>query len=105
MQEMEDLVSKYSQLFIGIGKIEDKKGNGEIQIRFYMRPGAVPVAQKDRQVPCYLQGPLRKWLDQGIAGEIFEKVPHDEPITCCSPVVVQLKPKVAGTAPDKSIKS
>ena len=63
-----------------------------------MKPEAVPVAQKPRQLPYYLQKPFRKWLDQGINEDIFEKVPDDEPITWCSPVVVQPKPKFAGSA-------
>lgn len=66
-----------------------------------MKPDAVPVAQKPRQVPYYLQEPLRKWLDQGIDEDIFEKVPDDEPITWCSPIVVQPKPKFAGMSSDK----
>ena len=52
-------------------------------------------------MPYYLQGALRKWLDQGITGDGFEKVADNEAITWCSPVVVQLLPKVAGTPPDK----
>ena len=60
----------------------------------------MPVAQKPRQVPYYLQGPLRKWLDQSIAGDSFEKLPDDEPVTWCSSVVVH-KPKFAGTPPGK----
>ena len=52
-------------------------------------------------MPYYLQRALRKWLDQGIAGDSFEKVPDNEAITWCSPVVVQLLPMVAGTPPDK----
>ena len=66
-----------------------------------MKPGAVPVAQKPRQVPYYLQEPFRKWLDQGINGDIFEKVPDDEPITWCSAIVLQPKPKFAGMPLDK----
>ena len=54
-QDTKDLITKYSHLFQGIGKIEDKKNGGEILSRFHMKPGAVPVAQKPRQVPYYLQ--------------------------------------------------
>ena len=91
MQEMEDLVAKYSHLFEGIGKMEDKKRGKEILGHFHMKANAMPVAQKPRSVPYYLQEPLKKWLDQGLAEDIFEKVPDDEPVTWCSPVVVQLK--------------
>ena len=100
MQEMEDLVAKYSHLFEGIGKMEDKKRGKEILGRFHMKASAIPVAQKPRSVPYYLQEPLKKWLDQGLIGDIFEKVPDDEPITWCSPVV-QLKPKFAEVPPEK----
>ena len=64
-----------------------------------MKADAVPIAQKPRPVPYYLQEPLKKWLDQGLAGGIFERVPDDEPATWSSLVVVQLKPKFAETPP------
>ena len=101
MQEMEDLVTKYSHLFEDIGKMEDKKRGKEILGRFHMKASAIPVAQKPRSVPYYLQEPRKKWLDQELPGDIFEKVPDDEPITWCSPVVVQLKPKFAEVPPEK----
>ena len=91
-QDMKDLITKYSHLFQGIGKIEDKKNGGEILSRFHMKPGAVPVAQKPR---------LEKRLDLGIQEDIFEKVPDDEPVTWCSPLVVQPKPKFAGLRSDQ----
>ena len=87
---MEDLVSKYNNLFEGIRKIEDKRGNSEFLGRFHIKPGMAPEAQKPRQVPYYLQELLQERLDQGIEEDIFEKVPADEPIT-----------KFAGTPPDK----
>ena len=37
MQEMEDLVAKYSHLFDGIGKMEDKKRGKEILGRFHVK--------------------------------------------------------------------
>ena len=81
--------------------MEDKKRGKEILGRFHMKASAIPVAQKPRSVPYYLQEPLKKWLDQGLTGDIFEKVPDDEPITWCSPVLVQLKPKFAEVPPEK----
>ena len=57
MQEMEDLVAKYSHLFEGIGKMEDKKRGKEILGRFRKKASAIPVAQKPRSVPYYLQEP------------------------------------------------
>ena len=80
MQEMEDLVAKYSHLFEGIGKMEEKKRGKEILVRFHMKANAIPVAQKPRSVH-YLQEPLKKWLDQGLTGDVYERVPDDEPIT------------------------
>ena len=74
MQEMEDLVAKYSHLFEGIGKMEDKNRGREILGLFHMKASAIPVAQKPRSVPYYLQEPLKKWLDQELTGDIFEKV-------------------------------
>ena len=61
-QDMEDLITKHSHLFQGIGKIEDKKNNCEILGQFHMKPEAVSVTQKPRQVPYFLQEPLKKWL-------------------------------------------
>ena len=66
-----------------------------------MKTDTVPVAQKPRPVAYYLQEPLRKWLDQGVEGDIFEKVPSGEPVTWCSPLVVQPKPKFKDTPHDK----
>ena len=99
--DLKDLITKYSHLFQGIGKIEDKKNDSEILGRFHMKSEAVPVAQKPRQVPYFLQEPLKKWLEQGVNEDIFEKVPDDEPVTWCSPIVVQPKPKFAGISSDK----
>lgn len=62
-----------------------------------MKPGAVPVAQKPRPVAYHLQKPLRNWLHQCIEEEIFEEVPEGEPVTWCSPLVVQPKPRFRGT--------
>ena len=57
IQEMEDLVAKYSHLFEGIGKMEDKKRGKEILGRFHMKASVIPVAQKPRSVPYYPQEP------------------------------------------------
>lgn len=62
-----------------------------------MKKEAVPIAQKPRQVPYYLHEPLEKWLDLSLKEDIFETVPEDEPITWCSPLVVQAKAKLAKT--------
>ena len=92
MQEMLHVIEKYDHIFHGIGKIHDKKNDQVIYGKFNMRPDAAPVAQKPRQVPYYLQEPFKQWIDQGVQEDLFEKVPDNEPITWCSPVVVQPKP-------------
>ena len=45
--------------------------------------------------------PLKLCLDQYVDDGIFESVPPDEPITWCSPVVVQPKPKYFHVANDE----
>lgn len=65
--------------------------------KFNMRPEAAPKTQKPRQVAYYLQEPFEQWLEQGVQEDLFEKVPENEPITCCSPVVVQPKPSFINT--------
>ena len=66
-----------------------------------MDPEAVPTAQKPRHVAYHLQQLLKKWLEQGVQEEIFEKVPDGEPITWCSPLVVQSKPKYTNVNKEK----
>lgn len=55
-------------------------------------------SQRPRPVAYYMQEPLTKWLEQCIKVEIFEEVPDGEPVTWCSSLAVQPKPKVCGTA-------
>ena len=100
-QEMMNIVDRYNHEFEGIGKIHDKKNDKEMYGKFNMKPEAVPIAQKPRQVPYYLETPLKQWLDQGVEEDIFEKVPENEPITWCSPVVVQPKPSFTKTAKEQ----
>ena len=96
-QEMDKIIAKYDHLFQGIGKITDKKSNREIYGQFHMKPEAIPVTQKPRPVPYHLQKPLKEWLQQGVEEDIFEQVPDDEPVTWCSPLVIQPKPRFAKT--------
>ena len=103
----ETIVKKYD-VFEGIGLIRDKRRNEDIYATFNMKEDAVPVAQKARPVAYYLQEPLKKWLDQCVEEGIYERVPADEPITWCSPLVVQPKPRYKKrrkpeTTDDKSI--
>ena len=99
-EDIKEITSKFSSIFEGIGKIMDNKSNKELYVQFSMKPDAVPVAQRPRPVPYYLQKPLKLWLDQCVENSIFERVPNDEPITWCSPVVVQPKPKYIHMAKD-----
>ena len=91
--DIETILQRHDEVFKGFGKIFDKKNNEEFLVKFSMKPDATPIAQKPRPVPYYLQEPLRKWLDQCIQEEIFEKVEPGEPVTWCSPLVVQPKPR------------
>lgn len=90
---LENIISDHSKVFSGIGEIKDPKTGEPIEANLEMDPKAVPVAQRPRNVPYYLQEPLREWLEEGEREGIFEKVPANEPITWCSPLVVQPKPK------------
>ena len=89
---MEKILEKYKTAFEGIGQIRDQRKNEDIKIHLDIDASARPCAQKPRHVPYYLEEPLKKWLEEGIREEIFEKTPKDEPITWCSPLVVQPSP-------------
>ena len=99
--EMEKIIKKFDGVFEGIGKIRDIKNNKEFYASFPMKADTTPIAQKPRQIPFYLKEPLEKWLRQGIEKEIFEPVPEGEPITWCSPLVVQPKPRFTNIDSDK----
>lgn len=90
--ELGALLDEYHDVFEGIGCIRDKNVGKEIA-KLEMDPEATPVAQKPRHVAFHLLQPLKEWLKQGTEQKIFEKVPEGEPITWCSPLVVQPKPK------------
>ena len=92
-KQIGEILAEHETVFRGIGRIRDVKNNEEMYVKFSMKPEAVPIAQKPRPVAYYLQKPLKAWLEQSIAEGIFEKVPTNEPITWCSPIVVQPKPR------------
>ena len=54
-----EILGKYDSVFHGIGKIRDNKNDNELYVRFSIKPGVVPVAQKPRQVPYYILKPLK----------------------------------------------
>ena len=58
--EMTEILDEFGSVFEGIGKIKDNKNDSELYVKFNMKPGVAPVAQKPRQVPYYLQKPLRQ---------------------------------------------
>ena len=89
----ETIVKAFSNTFEGIGRIRDIKNDKELYVQFSIKDNAAPIVQKPRPVPYHLQKPLKQWLDQCVADDIFETVPTDEAITWCSPIVVQPKPK------------
>ena len=101
-QDMNNLITKYSHLFQGIGKIEDRKNGREILSQFHMKPRVVPVAQKPRQVQYYLQAPLKKVVGLRHSRRYLREstLPDDEPVTCCSHLVVLPKPRFAGLRSD-----
>ena len=99
-QEITQLLNKHSEVFEGIGRIRDNRNDKELFLKFNIKPDAAPVAQKPRPVAYYLQAPLKTWLEQGIADDIFEAVPNGEPVTWCSPMVVQPKPRFANVSKD-----
>lgn len=65
-----------------------------------MRQDAASVAQKTRPVPYCLQKPLKVWLEQCNAEDIFEEVQPGEPVTWCSPMVVQSKQRFPSMSKD-----
>ena len=99
-QEITQLLNKHSKVFEGTGRIRDNRNVKELFVKFNIKPDAAPVAQKPRPVAYYLQGPLKAWLEHGIADDIFEEVPIGEPVTWCSPMVVQPKSRFANVSKD-----
>ena len=91
----------HQKVFQGIGHIRDKRNDKEFYATFRMKPEVTPIAQKSRPVPYHLREPLKRWLDQGIKAGIFEPVPEGEPVTWCSPLVVQPNQGFAKIEKDK----
>ena len=82
--EMTEILDEFGSVFEGIGKIKDNKNDSELYVKFNMKPGVAPVAQKPRQVTYYLQNPLKQWLEEGVKADIFEEVPPGTPVQWCS---------------------
>ena len=94
---IKEITNRYKQVFNGIGKIRDIKNDKNFYTKFTMKPEAVPVAQKPRPIAYYLQKPLKKWLERCINEDTFEEVQEGEPVTWCSPLVVQPKLRFGST--------
>ena len=90
--DIETILKQHEEVFKCIGKMFDTKNNEVFLVKFSMKADATPVAQKPCPVSYSLQEPLRRWLDECVKEEIFEKVEPGEPVTWCSPLVVQPKP-------------
>ncbi|CAG2246282.1 unnamed protein product [Mytilus edulis] len=99
--EMTQILNEFESIFEGIGKIRDYRNDSELYVKFSMKPGIAPIAQKPRQVPYYLQEPLKQWLEEGVKSDIFEEVPSGTPVQWCSPLVVLPKPKFSEVDKDK----
>ncbi len=100
-EQAQEIADQYKEVFTGIGMIRDKKADKDIYGRFNMQQGVAPVAQKPRQVPYFLQQPLKKWINECEEQDIIEKVPEGDPITWYSPLVVQPKPRFKDTPRDQ----
>lgn len=81
----EELKSKYSNVFQGIGKLKDNK------LKLHIDENVVPVAQKIRKVPFSLKSKVTNKVNELLEKDI-EKVYG--PTTWVSPVVVA--PKASG---------
>ena len=99
--EMTEIMDEFGSVFEGIGKRRDNKNDSELYVKFNMKPGVAPVAQKPRQIPYYLQKPLKQWLEEGVKADIFEEVPPGTSVQWCSLLVVVPKPKFSKVNQDK----
>ena len=88
------------EVYKGIGKIFNKKNKEDFLVKLSMKTDATPVAQKPRPVPYYFQEPLRKWLEEFVKEEMLTKVEPGEPVTWCSPLVVQPKLRYSKVSKD-----
>ena len=49
-----------------------------IQGKFHLRQDAVPVVQRLKPIPYYLQKPLKEWFETSITEDLFGKVPEHQ---------------------------
>lgn len=96
-----EIIGQHEAVSTGIGRVRDVRNNKELYVHFHVKEEAAPVAQKPWPVAYHLQKPLKAWLDQCLADDIFEEVPQDELIVWCSPLVVQPKPRYTNVPKDE----
>ena len=75
-----DLMSKYSDLFHGMGKLKNKS------VRIHIDENVKPVAQRARRIPFHLRSKVETELDKLLKDDIIEKV-DSEPTPWISPIV------------------
>ena len=88
-----ELTSYSDHIKIYFMELAERAGMGKRSNYLPMNGNAEPVAQKPRRIAYHLMEPLQKRLQEFLEKDIMEKVPDQEPVTWCSPIVVQPKPK------------
>lgn len=74
-------------------KQDSKQLDGEVvELNLPIKEDVKPVAQKPRRFPYHRMEPVKKRINEFVEVENMEKVPECEPISWCSPIVVQPKP-------------
>ena len=62
-------------------------------LRLFVKEDAVPAAiHSPRQVPLHWQSDVKRGLDRDVALGVLERVPVNDPVTWCHPMVVTRKP-------------
>ena len=86
-----ELIRECDDLFQGMENIKEPKTGQTIEVGFETEAGIRPITQKPKHIPYHLDSLFKKWIEQGEADGIFEKVPRNEAIIWCSPLVIQPK--------------
>lgn len=87
-QEPDQLISEYSELFNGLGKLQD------YQIKLHIDESIPPVAQPHRRVPFHVRKQLEEQLKRDEELGVIERI--EGPTPWVSPIVVAPKPKSPG---------
>ena len=70
-KEMEEILRKHEKVFEGIGVIKEPSTGENIEVHLEMEENEIPVAQRPRHVPYYLEEPLKQWIEQGVEENIY----------------------------------